>query len=131
MNKLFDLIMEKKWAAVIIFLLLSSLIITGPVWGAYKVTGVVKEELKPIILEIQEIKDSIDHVSDIQFKQLYGSAIAAYDKFDTIEDLENSSSSQNKNAIQLGLEVEEVRALLLLANRAKTMMFMEYFQIGV
>ena len=129
MTKIIELIMEKKWLAVAIFLLFTVVVVTVPVWASYQIGEVVREEIKPLKEDIQAMGESVENIESVQFKQIYGSAIAAYDKFDSLEDIQNSSSSQNKNAIELGLSIPKVRELLLLANREKTLIFIEYFNI--
>ena len=124
---LINLFLQKKWAAAGFLLLFTGLMITGPAWAITKVGAAVTEQIAPIHDAIEAMQCDVEAFGEIQFKQVFGSAISAYDKFDTLEDIANSSSSQNKQAIQLALSIPDVRAMLFIANPQKTLIFEDYF----
>ena len=113
-----DWIQKKKVVAAGYLILVLLLTITMPAFASMSMQKV----LKPMAEMIQQI-------GDIQFQQVYGAAIAAYSKFDTLEDIQNSSSSQNKEAIRLALGIPEVKKLLMLVDTEKTLMFCTYFGV--
>lgn len=123
MEKILNLIRDRKWDTLIFIVMLAIITVTSPFairWG-------IQSALSPLVVKVEKIYD-------IQYRQIQKSAIAAYDKIngDTeqewVDKLE--SSTQNAVAIEIALSFPEIKEVLMTIDRKRTEFFCKYFNIG-
>ena len=88
------------------------------------ISEIVQEELKPIIEKQEEISTNISLLNQQREKEITSRAVAAYSKVFTIEDLKNSP--EKKTSIELGLQLESCKEILMSIDLERTQIFYNY-----
>lgn len=122
MVKFLDLVLEKRWMAVVLLLLISVVSFAGPLAVRQAVNDSMKEMLTPII-------ESVECIEEIQFQQVLEGGIAGYKKINgDLDKLE--SSTQNSAAIKIALSIPRIRDILFTLDRENTLLYEEYFRMN-
>ena len=125
LERILMLIRARKWDTIVMLGLLMLLSITAPVTIGVTVSDGIKEALEPLAVSLEETKDSVQSLEDFNITSLKNSAIVAYNKIATIEDL--IPLTQNGLAIREGLRVPEIREVLIVIDKARTEEFERFF----
>ena len=123
-NKRWDrvtmLIMQIVMAAII-----AGFALTVPLAAQQGVSDAIKEALEPMSATILEIKTTVDGIQADHFNDDMDSAIVAYNKIKTTDDLE--PLTQNGLAIKNGLKDARIYDALFAIDAARTREFFQYF----
>lgn len=126
MDKILDLIRDRKWDMLLILGLLLTISIVSPFAIKWAVSTAIIETLSPIEESIDALEESVECLEDMQIAEIIDRGIAGYKKVQTIEQLE--SSTQNAASIKIALRTPEARIILFAIDRERTLLFEEYFQ---
>lgn len=118
MGKFIDLILQKKWAAALILILMTVVLIMAPAFVSQKIDLAFHENLGPV-------NDTVERIEQMKISEIIDRGVAAYNKCKTVEDLE--SSTQNGMSIKIALRTPQAREILYMIDHERTRIFFEYF----
>lgn len=125
MIEVVKLIRERKWDLLIVFVLLVIVAILMPLATRQAVNDAIVEGLQPLTIAVEETRESVKSLEQWNVTSLQNSAIVAYNKIETIDDLD--PLTQNGLAIREGLKVPEIRDVLASIDLERTLTFEAYF----
>ena len=125
MIEVVKLIRERKWDLLIVFVLLVIVAILMPLATRQAVNDAIVEGLQPLTIAVEETRESVQSLERWNVTSLQNSAIVAYNKIETVEDLD--PLTQNGLAIREGLKVQEIRDVLASIDLERTLLFEAYF----
>ena len=125
MIEVVKLIRERKWDLLIVFVLLVIVAILMPLATRQAVNDAIVEGLQPLTIAVEETRESVKSLEQWNVTSLQNSAIVAYNKIETIDDLD--PLTQNGLAIREGLKVPEIREVLASIDLERTLTFEAYF----
>lgn len=125
MIEVVKLIRERKWDLLIVFVLLVIVAILMPLATRQAVNDAIVEGLQPLTIAVEETRESVKSLERWNVTSLQNSAIVAYNKIETIDDLD--PLTQNGLAIREGLKVPEIREVLASIDLERTLTFEAYF----
>lgn len=125
MNKLLEFIKEKRFDLIVITILVVLLFAAVPYVIHDSINTSIASYMEPINNKIEQMDNRLTSVENKQTEDLTSRGIAAYKKVFTIDDLQENT--QNAVSIQLALEDQKARNILLNIDSARTLMFEDYF----
>lgn len=121
MEKAFELIKKQRWESLVTWGLLIALGVTVPAAFGAK----VEEIVDPVMDIVQTTNEDVKSLREHNETQMQNSAIVAYNKIFTIDDLD--PLTQNGLAIREGLKVKKIRNVLASIDLERTLLFEKYF----
>lgn len=124
-KKIFELVRERKWDTLIFIGMLIIVAVAVPPAVRSFVIDAVAKQFEPVVEAIDDTRMSVRSIEEYNEAALRNSAIVAYNKIQTVEDLE--PLTQNGLAIREALKVPEIRSVLASIDLERTRMFERYF----
>lgn len=123
------MIRERKWDMLIFFGLVALLWSMTPLAVRGAVSDTIKESLDvaltPIVEDMEETRIAVQAIEQYNVTSLRNSAIVAYNKIKTVDDLE--PLTQNGLAIREGLKNPDIREVLFSIDPERTLDFERFF----
>ena len=123
------MIRERKWDMLIFFGLVALLWSMTPLAVRGAVSDTIRESLDvaltPIVEDMEETRIAVQAIEQYNVTSLRNSAIVAYNKIETVDDLE--PLTQNGLAIREGLKNPEIREVLFSIDPERTLTFERFF----
>ena len=129
MADVIKMIRERKWDMLIFFGLVALLWSMTPLAVRGAVSDTIKESLDvaltPIVEDMEETRIAVQAIEQYNVTSLRNSAIVAYNKIKTVDDLE--PLTQNGLAIREGLKNPDIREVLFSIDPERTLDFERFF----
>ena len=124
----------KKWGTLLVIVVVALSTILDPIFARRNnehtiddIRTIVKEEIAPLALAVEESGESIQAIEDFNILDLRDRAIVAYEsKIFTVEDLQ--PLTQNGLAVRNGLQIPEIRRALFTMDPQRTLQFERFFE---
>lgn len=127
MTNIINWLREKKWDMIIILTLFTIVSLILPVAIKATITDTLSNLLVPVMEDIDEVRGGVKSLERFNMAGLQNSAIVAYNKVETIADLE--PLTQNGLAIRDALAYPEIYEALATLDPVRTREFYSYFYI--
>lgn len=124
-RKVIELVRTRKWDTLIFIGMMVVLALIVPFAVRGFVADAISQQFEPVIESIAETRDSIQALEEFNVVSLRNSALVAYNKIETVDDLE--PLTQNGLAIREALKVPEIREVLASVDLERTRAFERYF----
>ena len=126
-KSIWELVRQRKWDTLIFIVLLIIIAFAVPPAVRGFVRDAVSDEFEPVGAAIDETRASVQAIEEYNQRALQNSAIVAYNKIQTVEDLD--PLTQNGLAIREALRNPEIRNVLASIDLQRTMLFEQYFSV--
>ena len=124
-RKVVELVRQRKWDTLIFIGMLIIIAFAVPPAVKSFVEDAVSEQFEPVVTAIEEIREGVQANEEFNTASLRNSAIVAYNKIQTVEDLD--PLTQNGLAIREALKIPAIREVLASIDLERTRIFEQYF----
>lgn len=125
LERILILIRTRKWDTLIFITMLALIGVLSPLAIGEMVSNSIADALEPLSTAIEDTRESLQSLEEFNVISVQNSAIVAYNKIKTVEDLE--PLTQNGLAIREGLRNQRIREVLASIDLERTRLFEQYF----